>query len=595
MTRSTFALLMTFACVTGACGLFSSGPQGQSSDIAKQAAAVLAPGAEVKDQPFEDLLSRLDLQKTYGARADEVVDQIRKTRVAVATASRKSSASGGFRLASVVRSVGTFSIPAFAAALALSLDTATKQSGTRQNDPAPYKSTEQGSTTTTATTLKISETFTGSGAHVQATQSWSYHSTTTENATGATLVDLTDERTLTGGIDVCPDAAGNVPASVDVRAALVARTTSSTTTRNATSTGTFRGTVDEQATLRSVSQQNSDQTQWESAAGNGGFSGSHSATWNVSGSGDYLGGLDSSSVTASVTTTGDATAADANTMAGWDFALDAYALEAAYKAAQDLWRHGRCVMVAAPDYSAETPIEVSAQESSQHQEEVDTGSETKFSVRLKHRFGGSALSQPTMASLTSGDKKLEPSKLEGSGGQLTYTAPDDPDKNATVQMKTVSKRGIGTLVITFRTADSDLAISGSGSVKLTTGSPVSYTGNITIGPVALKKRDATTYAGAGPIKVHWDVIFEGIDLGNCRVYIDVEGTTGVTAMLEKRGNDSVWVVRPDPLGGGGETSTGGYCLGSASVFNPPGGGWGTQFFQAAGDLVIPHDGGTVPA
>jgi hypothetical protein len=593
MTRSTLAVLMTFAFVSGACELVSKGPQGPTGDVAREVAAVLAPGADVKDQPFEDLISRLDLQKTYGARAVEIVDQIRNTRVAVATASKKSSASGGFRLASVTRSVGTFSIPAFASALALSLDAATKASGTRSNDPAPYNSTEMGSTTTTMTTLKINETFTGSGAHVQATEAWSYHSTTTDKATGATIVDLTDERTLTGGIDVCPDSAGSVPASLDVRAALVARMTSSTTTRNATSTSTFRGTVDDQATLRSVSQQNSDQTQWESSAGNGGFTGSLSATWNVIGSGVYLGGLDTGSATGSATVTGDATAADAARMAGWDFALGAYAVEAAYKAAQDLWRHGRCVMIAASDYNAETPLEVSAQESSQHQEEVDTGSETKFSVRLKHRFGGASVSQPVTANLTSGDKKLEPSKLEGSGGQLTYTAPDDLDKNATVQLKTVSKRGIGTLVLTFRTADSNLTLNANGAVKLSTGSFISYAGNMTVGPIAFKK-DGASYAGNGPM--HMDMRIEGLPFPCELTFVD-DGNLALTATLEKRGDDSVWVVRADPARSGGENMTSNVgCLGqSASNFNPPGGGYGTLFFQAAGDIVIPKAGGTVAA
>lgn len=591
------ALLMTFALVSGACELMSKGPQGPTGDVAKEVAAVLAPGADVKDQPFEDLISRIDLQKAYGARAVEIVDQIRKTRVAVATASKKSSASGGFRLASVTRSVGTFSIPAFAAALALSLDAATKASGTQTNDPAPYNSTEMGSTTTTMTTLKINETFTGSGAHVQATETWSYHSTTTDKATGATIVDLTDERTLTGGIDVCPDSAGSVPASLDVRAALVARTTSSTTTRNATSTSTFHGTVDDQATLRSVSQQNSDQTQWESSAGNGGFTGSLSATWNVIGSGVYLGGLDTGSATGSASVTGDATAADAARMSGWDFALGAYAVEAAYKAAQDLWRHGRCVMIAASDYNAETPIETNEQEKSQHDERVDVSSETKVSVNLKHRFGG-AVNAPVTAALTGGEKKIEPSRLESVPSTVTYKAPDEDDKKATAKLQSTSKRGIGTLVLDFHTGAQALTLSVTGTLKGQQGgfatSDLSY--SVSIGPIEFKKVAENTWFGMGP----WTGTI-ATDLGvggtsqSCKG--SEAGTASMVAMVQTRGDKKVFVINRSQSVAAGTgtvectniTPIGTFPSGSY----PSNGGSAGTFMGTLDDIVIPAEGGTI--
>jgi len=586
-----FAVLTTLALVLSACDPSAKTPQGPAGDVARQAAAVVAPGADVADQPFEDLVAQLDLRKTYTARADEITEQIRKTRAAVATAARRpSAATGGPRLASVVRSAGTFSVPLFAIDFAESLDDLTKKGGSRELKSDPYTSTEDGSTTTTRTTLTVTETFTASGARVTARVVWSYKTTTVDKATSATLVDMTDERTLNGAIDVCPDAAGDVPGSLDTRSALVARTTAGTTTRTSTGTSTFRGSVDDQAALRSVAQQNKVEASWESSSGNGSYSASQSATWNASGAGEYLGGLDAGSLNASVTTGGNASAADAAKSAGWDMALSAYALEPSYKKAQELWRHGRCVVVDAPDYSAETPIEVSAQEKSQHQEDVDAGSETKFAVRLKHRFAGGALSQPTAAAITSGEKKLEPTKLDASGGSLTYTAPDDVDKSATLQLRSTSKRGIGTLVLTFRTADAALAVSATGTVRLDTGFLLTYDGKITIGPIVLKK-DGPSYAGHGPM--HMDMRTE--PLPGCPLTFVIDGDVALSATLEKRGNDSVWVIRPDPAKSGGESTTSNVgCLGqSTSSFNPPGGGYGTMFFQAAGDVVIPKDGGTV--
>jgi hypothetical protein len=584
----TFGVLpLAVALVLSGCGLFAQ--TGGGGEYEKQIREVLAPGA-LGDTPLEDFLTRADLRKRLGDRADEILDQVRRTRTATALARTSSSGSAGPRSASLSAEASTFSIPAFANKLAIQLDALTKygQGGYERTDP-PYTSTERGANTTTTTTLSVAERYTGRGAHVEGRETWTHRTTTTEIASGQIVFDLADERTLTGNIEVCPDGAGLVPASLEVRASLSA-TAPTSATRSLLSTSTFRGTVDDGANLLSVSQTHSDEQRWETSSGSGGFSGSHSASWSAGGGG-FLAGLDGSSVSGTVTPSGDASLADASRLSGWDFALDAYALDGAYKEAQNLWRHGRCVVVAAPDYSAETPVDVEAQLTSQHQEEVDTGSETKFTVRLKHRFGGEGLSQPTMAAITSGEKKLEPSRLEGSGGQLTYSAPDEPDKNADAQLRSTSKRGIGTLVLTFRTAGMDLIIGARGTVNLTTGSPISYTGTMTIGPITVR-RDGAVLAGHGPL--HMDLEARGLPFP-CEVTFTDDGDVAITVTPEKRGEDTVYVVRPDQRNSGGENMTSKNCIpgSSASIFNPPGGGYGTLFLQAAGDVVIPKDGGTV--
>jgi hypothetical protein len=105
--------------------------------------------------------------------------------------------------------------------------------------------------------------------------------------------------------------------------------------------------------------------------------------------------------------------------------------------------------VVAPDYGAETPIEVADQTKAQHDERVDQASQTKFGVGTKHRFGGT-LSQSVTTSLA-GETRLEPAKVEGAPGQLTYTAPNAQDLKATVLLRSTSKRGIGVLVLDFHT------------------------------------------------------------------------------------------------------------------------------------------------
>ena len=477
------------------------------------------------------------------------------------------------------------------------LDQLTAKGGTGEFPSRPYNSTEEGPTSRTTTTLTDRMTFSATGSAVTGTMTWTYKSTTTDKATGAVLHDLVDDQTLVLAIDVCPNAAGAVPASLNKHRNVVSTTTGgSVTTLVSTATETFTGQVSDSATLSGIREEFHDESSTTTVAADGTTSaGGYNATftnvaWGAGESG-ASGGFDAAGVQGDVSTNGDATADAASRETGWALAVDKAILDPAWKAAQKLWRNGRCVVVAVPEYGAETPVEVAAQDRTQHDEEVDVGSMTKFALKIRQRFDSSALNQPTQADLIDGDKKLEPSRVDGGSGSLTYTAPDEEDKKATAKMRSTSKRGIGTLVIAFHTQGKHLRITIQGTVRTQSpGAPFAIVSNTTIGPADFTKRDASSYESKPPVKsqIYYDPNFIPL----CEFVASESGTLDLTATVEKRGDSSVWVIRADRNGTNVDV-TASACIFTASA-SFAGGGYAINLVAVPGDIVVPIDGGTVP-
>ncbi len=467
--------------------------------------------ATPRDVEFEAFIANVGLQTAFGARADEILDQLRKTRAAAALGLGRSSARGRPGLAAPVLVTGPEAVlvgmpGAFTVLFGALLDRLTAEGRGGQQPRKTSSSTEEGPTSRTTTVLNQTVDATVNGSRVQIVMHWTYQTATTDKASGATLVDTTDDRTIVGVIDVCPSAAGLVPGSLDSHMQSVAAVQSgSNTTRTTTTSSTFSGQVDDRAALGQVVQVGQTSSTWSG----GGAGSSGSLTGTLSGAG-------------AMTFDGDRSGTGAAFLGVVQAALVMYGPGGVYGEAEKLWRNGRCVMVTAPDYSVETPLKVSEQEKQQHDEEVDVDSETKFSVSLKHRFGGGALSFPINAELTSGDKKLEPSKLSGSGS-LAYKAPAEPEKNAIAQLKSTSKRGIGTLVVGFHTVGKHLKLSIKGTLRQPFG-PFTYVANISIGPADFQKVDATAREATGAVNL--TIRVEGLPIP-CEIAFTGSGTAGL--------------------------------------------------------------------
>lgn len=101
--------------------------------------------------------------------------------------------------------------------------------------------------------------------------------------------------------------------------------------------------------------------------------------------------------------------------------------------AQDNWRGGGCVQIEATSPG-----------------KVKPGSDTPIAVTVLHKFDGSRVPSKLEAAL-SGETSLVPTSLAKTPGTLTYTAPGQNGKSATIKLTATSRRGIATLDLSANT------------------------------------------------------------------------------------------------------------------------------------------------
>jgi hypothetical protein len=537
-------------------------PTGPLGDVLRNAAALLAPNADVKDPRFEQFLAGLDLKGAFGDQSSQILDQIREGRTKTRPSATQASTG---RLASVRPVLGESIVIDFAKTLASVLDEMTKASGTHQFPelkPTSHTSEDSDNVTTSSTAETSSATSTGS--RVTLTVVWSYREKTTSKKTGEVVLEISEDRAMVGAITVCPDFQGAVGATLDVKGEFKGLIKGRSMTVGQSSGSVFTGYTNDSATLTNVHHVIQDKQNWSDATGDGSYDMTLAMTSGADASGSFSQGGDLSSGTGDITFNGVAALQRAINGAALSFALNAHSLDEAYQAAQRLWRNGRCVMVTAPDYSAQTPLEVNDQNKSQNDKAVDRASETKFAVALKHRFEGAVPSAPVTASL-SGQKTLEPNNLESGSGSLNYKAPDEDDKKATATLKTTSKRGIGTLVLDFHTAKEGLILTISGTLKLERrfiGTSTEVTDTVSIGPVEFKKTFDNFWEGTGA----WTAQTRSVASvpGSTQTCTGSQrGTITMLATVEVRGGKKVWVVEPlDAEANGTATSS---CQGEINV------------------------------
>ena len=559
-----------------ACG-GSSTPAGPLVDVAN-----VAKTTQPADYAFETFVGDLKLQP-------DVVAQLKASRAAV-TAKLKPVHLTSFAAREGVR-VGqeaAILMPLlFGSTLADALDPVTAGRGGGSIPDQTLNSTVDSGTTTTTTTLTTNMQLSGSGSRVTLSMHWTYHETTREKATGTVVVDMQDDRTMSGTIDVCPDNAGISPANLQVRIQMSATHGGSSSTRSSTSGNDFSGHVDDQAVLRRVTEDVQQQVSWEGSSGTGGFQlNGQGYSWQA-GSNGVTGGLDASGISGTLNGSGSASADQVRRGSGWTMALDWAAIKDSYTQAQRLWRNGRCIVIQTPDYNAETPLEVASQEKVQHDEEVDPDSQTKFAVSLKHRFGAT-VRQPVKASL-SGDKKLEPTTLDSGSGSLTYTAPGEDEKQGTVTLKSISKRGIGTLVVQFHTKGKHLKLSARGTLVVNFSGVLNLAWNLTINPADFHRAGNDTWEAQATAKASGR--YTNLPI-NCPIQFTETANITLVATRDTRGGQSVWVVKLDQLRSSGH-DVGAPCIGGSYAAQFPSSGYVVLSLLAIGDIVVPADGGTI--
>lgn len=335
------------------------------------------------------------------------------------------------------------------------LDPATETSiDEEQTNTEDSKSTTPGTGATATSTVTQTVTASVISSRVQL-EVHRVENVVVTDASGVVSFESTDDRTVTGAIEVCPNTLGVSNAKMRTTVSIDATTHPGAAGRvgvhvvgHAETTSDFTGNVDDSAALRNVTQTFHKSSDWKrSAAADGGPVREQSGTLDVAfdglpttanAAGEVgVAGMSAAGMTGTAGVTGTGTQKMINNSVG-DPAIDVVSISPSYREAQRLWRNGRCVVVAIPGYNAETSIHTEAQETSQHTENVDQGSSTEFTASEHHRFESTPLTTEINAQLTAGDKTLDPDSLPHGTGALTYVAPDENGKDATVELVSMS-------------------------------------------------------------------------------------------------------------------------------------------------------------
>ncbi len=577
-----------------ACGGGGGGHAGSAKAGLASAKVALADPAAADDAHTDALLDALGLRHQLGARADAVYTALAAGRRAAIGKLAPPNPPGpattqaaGPPPALLLAATGgiTFGLE-FSSAFAGWLDAATSGtdlSGSHDlhEPPSPPVSDDDG-TQTVSTTVQEDYTFGAYGSVVTVRLTGTISQTVTDDKTHAVLAQFEDARSYTGKIDVCPGVAGDVPASVTVSIRITGATTSATDQ----SDGTFGGHVNDSAALTSVTAAFDHTVNWKSAQGTGSLnlqmsniSLPGSATNGVS-----TGSMDTSNVQASESLSGIATDANVSQAAGGD-GLTMGLMEPVFAAAQKLWRNGRCVVVTAPDYKAETPIAVSQQSSVQHTEEVDKGSDTKFAAALRHRFS-SVPTAPIDAAL-SGDKSITPEHAPAAPTSITYTAGDKEDAKADVTLVSTSKRGIGTLVLEFKVKPKKLKLTANGTLTVNL-SAFTITAAVQVPTVTFADDGSGTLKGTATTNAN---ITEHVGPLTCTG--TETGTIDMQAeQVQAADGTTTWQVNANVRPGHATLSMS--CPGaSAGGLGLSQAGYGPDFLNNLGTVTIPAEGGTV--
>ena len=125
----------------------------------------------------------------------------------------------------------------------------------------------------------------------------------------------------------------------------------------------------------------------------------------------------------------------------------------ALEVAEHNWLKGGCTKIEAPSPGSVAP-----------------NSATAIPVTVRHRFDGTEVPSKLDAVL-SGQTSLDPTTLAKTSGTLTYTAPGETGKSATITLTATSRRGRATLELNANTGGQQYTVSG-------TSGPVTFSGQI---------------------------------------------------------------------------------------------------------------------
>ena len=111
--------------------------------------------------------------------------------------------------------------------------------------------------------------------------------------------------------------------------------------------------------------------------------------------------------------------------------------------AEMMWQNGMCVQIVAKSPG-----------------NVEPSSVTEIPVDVKHKFEGGSIPSKVSVAL-SGETSVSPTQIDQTPGKLSYTAPPEKNKSATIKLEARSKRGRAKLDLNATTGGNAYRISGT--------------------------------------------------------------------------------------------------------------------------------------
>lgn len=411
----------------------------------------------------------------------------------------------------------------FGAITAVALTMAGRMEGGYGNSgtiaPAPTEQTSErtigGKRISTTDSFRYTATLSGSSMTVDSTLAQQV--TTYDASTGAVLGRSSHSAHVHAEANGCPDASGVVPIRVDAEISEDASGSGGSSVRMRVQS-TTRVQVGDDAWIKS---QTEDATyDYETAAG--GTSRRSTAKTSIT-----MTLLPGGALDPSVPTTGTGTSDDGDVppqeAAGARILLKMATIitvSVIVSTAQEKWRAGACVRV----------------EATEHTRNVQPNDVVSFTAKPVHKVDGTDLDKPVVAAFAGKVSVAPVDTPQRPPAALTYTAPEEDRQTGTITLTSTSNRGIGTLVIEFRTAVTGWMIdqpSGGGRIK----------GQHCGTDVGEWLVNGTYDRGGSKGKQKWVIEMEVDDTGTY-VYTDdaVQTLGGVTVKLTGRATGKVTVT-----------------------------------------------------
>jgi len=321
---------------------------------------------------------------------------------------------------------GAAFVPAFTAALDIVEGRWKGESGTISNSEETVLPEREGNRVVRRTTTQITTAISGSKITVEVVLKAEH--TATSLTSGAVAASHSSEARARFEVGFCPDRDGVVHSRLESRFTErwgTAPPTSQTADLDAD------GRVNDEALLESVAVRGNVEVEGESgrdelAYRRGGDDSADDAGWATADGRRFA-----------ITEAGRSSSVERWVgRVVWVAMLDLF-LSKLPQTAEARWRNGECLEVRTPEVDDSNRVE--------------PNSAMSFTAEVWHRFDGDPLQVRVTGSLE-GEQSLDPGDSpEDSPVRFTYVAGDEPDKTATVKIETVSRRGMASRDIRFRT------------------------------------------------------------------------------------------------------------------------------------------------